>query len=826
MPSLASLFHPPAPNPESTGGRLVSVEGRALPLTGATLKADAKGGVVRVTLEQTFRNPYAEPLRVTYTLPLPADGAVSGFAFRVGAERVIGEVDTKRRARQRFEDAILDGRTAALIDQERSSVFTQEVGNVPPRAEVVCEVQVDQKLAWMGDGAWEWRFPTVVAPRYLGATGRVADAARVSVDVADEVLPVKLGLSLSIRDRLTDGARPESPSHPLHSGKGLGRVDVTFGDERGVALDRDVVVRWRVAGLTVGAELDVARPTRPAIADSAYGLLTLVPPSAAAHMAAVPRDLIVLLDTSGSMAGAPLDQARRVTAALVDSLSDQDQLELIEFSSSPRRWKRGPVPATATNRRDAQGWLARLQASGSTEMRTGILEALAPLRGEAQRQVVLITDGLIGFEDEVLAEIGLRLPRGARVHTVGVGSGVNRSLTQPAARAGRGLECVLGLGEDVEPHVKRLLARTATPLVTNLEVTGTALMGVAPQRGPDLYAGAPALLSLKLRPEGGSVVVRGDTAQGPLVETLHVSPVERGAGSHALAALFAREAVEDLELARATGDDGAALDTQIERVGLDFQIATRLTSWVAVSPQTTVDRRAPRREESMPQMLAYGLSAEGVGLRSSGAPDGLMRPAPALAKLHASAAPTPARAGGFVPRARMAAPLAPTGARHSPSAPEDMESLLMADEEERAPAPAPARASTDRSGLRGLIADVADRLTGKGPSGGATASPPAEAPALPVRELRAKTMRRRSGRLLIELPLTDGPITWTPAHEAIIELADGTMVKAALLTEHTTAEGPLDQGLVLVLALTFDDAHGAPARIHLACGGQMLDIAL
>ncbi|MDP3572804.1 MAG: VIT domain-containing protein, partial [Archangium sp.] len=224
---------------ESSGGRLITTDGRALPLIGASLAADAKGGLVRITLEQTFRNPHDEPLRVTYSLPLPADGAVSGFAFRIGEERVVGQVDAKARARQRFEDAILEGRTAAILDQERSSLFTQEVGNVPPRTQVICEVQIDQKLTWLPDGAWEWRFPTVVAPRYLGAPGRVADHAQVSVDVADAELPVKLSLSMAIRDRLPENARPESPSHTLHSGRGLQRTDVTFADERGAGLDRD-----------------------------------------------------------------------------------------------------------------------------------------------------------------------------------------------------------------------------------------------------------------------------------------------------------------------------------------------------------------------------------------------------------------------------------------------------------------------------------------------------------------------------------------------------------------------------------------------------------
>jgi Ca-activated chloride channel family protein len=832
MSTLAATLNP-APY-ESTGGRLVTADGRALPLVGATLSADAKAGVVRVRLEQTFRNPYAEPLRVTYKLPLPADGVLSGFAFRIGEERIVGEVDTKKQARARFENAILDGRTAAILDQERSSLFTQEVGNVPPRSEVVCEVQIDQKLTWLLEGCWEWRFPTVVAPRYLGATGRVADHAQVTVDVTDAELPVKLGLALSIRDRLADGCRPESPSHPLRSIKGLSRTDVTFADERGVGLDRDVVIRWRVAALKLGAELDTARPSSGAARDFGYGLLTLVPPSAEAHLAPLPRDLIVLLDTSGSMSGEPLDQARRITAALVDSLSDHDQLELIEFSDSPRRWKRGPVKATPSNRKDAQAWLARLRASGGTEMRTGILEALSPLRADAQRQVVLITDGLVGFEDEVLAAISQRLPKGSRVHTVGVGSAVNRSLTQPAARAGRGVEILVGIGEDVEPGVKRLLARTAMPLVTNVEVTGSAVEAVAPVRVPDLYGGSPAMVSLKLKPQGGTIVVRGDTAHGELVETLHVGPLEPGEGSAAVTTLFGREVVEDLELAIAAGGHKAEIDPQIERVGLEFQISTRLTSWVAVSDRQTVDPRAPKRDEVMPHLLPYGLSAEGMGLRSA-APTAQET---AVSEGHSMRVTPRAPVGGAGPALSSSTVMPPPA--FAKSEVECLRGVAPSEDDGRDGEEAragravrsarPQFAPTPKKQKAGLsLGDLARTLfRGERNEAKEDADAPREAQpvAAPRRKLSARLVRRASGRLVVEITVTDGLLTWKPANEARVELGDGTTVKAAVLSSQTTADGTYQAGLTLTLVLSFDDAHPAPARIHLACGDAVLDIAL
>ena len=364
----------------SAGGRLVTLDGRELPLRATSIAADCAAGLGRVELEQVFHNPHAEPLRVTYQVPLPSDGAVTGYRFRFGDEEVVGHVEPKAKARAQFEEAILEGRTAALLEEDRSSLFTQEVGNIPPGAEVVITITVDQKLTWVrepGRAGWEWRFPTVVGPRYLGAPGRVPDAPRIVSTHTEDDLAVAVSLALKIRD--TQEGQPESPSHALALGS-----TIRLAAEN-AALDRDVVIRWTVAGAAPGVALDVARPDEGhARKDDAFALLTVTPPHTTRE--AVPRDLIVLLDTSGSMGGQPLDQAKKVTAALIDSLGEQDRLELIEFSMRARRWQKEAVFATQANRAAAHRWLASLRAGGGTEMKTGLLEAMSGLRAEAQRQ--------------------------------------------------------------------------------------------------------------------------------------------------------------------------------------------------------------------------------------------------------------------------------------------------------------------------------------------------------------------------------------------------------------------------------------------------------
>ncbi|MDI1445723.1 VIT and VWA domain-containing protein [Polyangium sp. 6x1] len=671
-PSSPNLV-PAAP---TNGARLVATDGRVLPLRGATLQADAKGGVARVLLEQRFANPHDIPLAVTYSLPLPADGAVSAFSFRIGDQRIVGEIRGRDDARARYEQALVEGKSAALLEQDRSSLFTQEIGNIPPGAEIVAEIVIDQRLAWLDEGAWEWRFPTVVAPRFLGEEGRVPDAARLTQDVADGPLPARLGLTLLVHDKLAEGKTPESPSHALDiSGDPKQGLVVNLRARAGVRLDRDLVVRIPVATPKVGLSLDTSR--RPGdLAQTAHGLLTIVPPAASPALRPMPRDLVVLLDTSGSMDGEPLDQARRVVSALIDTLRDDDQLELIEFSSAPRRWQNQPVRATTSAKREALAWLRALRASGSTEMRAGILEALHTLRPDAQRQVVLVTDGHIGFETEVLRAIFDNLPASSRLHTVGVGSAVNRSLTAPAARAGRGLEVVLGLGEDPERAAARLVARTTAPVLVNLDISGSALVEHAPLRLPDLFAAAPVLVALALRPEGGSLLVRGQTRDGTWEKRLDVPAID-GDEDGPATALFGREKVEDLELALARGGARHTIDAAIEQIGLDYKIATRLTSWLAVSQDVTVDPDDARFRERMPHELPHGMSAEGLGLRPAQAPVAGPKQAASKPKIDLKArlgkttpmAERTATAGPLVKPSAIAAPsAAPRGLPPAPSA--------------------------------------------------------------------------------------------------------------------------------------------------------------
>ncbi|HEY0253769.1 MAG TPA: VWA domain-containing protein, partial [Kofleriaceae bacterium] len=321
--------------------------------------------------------------------------------------------------------------------------------------------------------------------------------------------------------------------------------------------------------------------------------------------------LVLLIDTSGSMGGAPLTAAKQVLGLMIGTLGDGDQLEMIEFSSSPNRWKPEPVTTDAKTRAAAQAWVNSLEAGGATEMRTAVISALRPLRIGAQRQVVLVTDGYVGGEQQILEELHRKLPASCRMHFLGVGSACNRSLAQAVARAGRGAEVIVGPDEDPERGAKRLLDRTRLPMLTNVEISGSALQRHAPEKIPDVFEAAPLVAALAIDPNGGELVVRGRVADDDWQQVITVPARQPGDGNQAIAALYGRERVADVE-AHAMFE---SRDGEIEDLGMTYQIATKMTSWVAIDDSRIVT--GPSRDELVPQELPYGTSMQAFGLRQA-----------------------------------------------------------------------------------------------------------------------------------------------------------------------------------------------------------------
>jgi len=672
--------HGSSPSAASAGAALVSVDGaHAFPLQGAHLAARAEGGMAYSTFRQHFRNPHAEPLEVVYVLPLPADGAVLGYRVTVGDRVIRGEIRTREAAQKAYRDALYQGRTAGLLEQERADTFRQQLGNIPARTAVKVEIDVLHPLAFRPAtpasplAQWEYRFPTTVGVRYMGGAGRVPDAPRIDPDRADPTAggtPARLTLALEVAG-LAPEADVVAPGHALELSEDVEgtaeagasaprspgrRVTATLVEP--TRLDRDMVARWDAPAPEIGVHLvegtglggDGGDGGDAAADPGRYALVTVVPPAIPGTTFA--RDLTILLDTSGSMHGLPLELGKAVVERLLRSLGPEDRFEVLTFGSTVERFANAPIVATEGAVGEAVRRLRTLQASGCTEMRAAVAEALRPLRSHAQRQVVLVTDGYIGFEGEVVAEAMTRLPSGVRFHAVGVGAAPNRTLTGGLARAGRGLELFAQDGASAAESAELLLDASVRPVLTELAMAGSALVAQSPARPRDVAAGHPVVLTVELAPGGGTLELAGHVA-GPLAGSVkpwrwsveiparpgqvqagdgdgggaRAAPGGAEAGRTAaalprtplpLGALHGRERIADLELEEAAGAGRVETDARIEATALRHRIVSRRTSLVAVSDAPTVDPSEPTRRETVPVELPAGMSAEMVGLHRVG----------------------------------------------------------------------------------------------------------------------------------------------------------------------------------------------------------------
>lgn len=604
---------------------LVSIDGRTYPLLSAQIRSSAEGGLAQTTLVQEFDNPHDEPLEVIYTMPLPADGAVLGYVIRMGDRVIRGEIEVREKAEAAYKKALYEGKTAGLLEENRADTYQQRLGNLPARTKAEISIEVLHPLAFLlGAGergpVWEYRFPTVVGVRYQGAPGRVKDAEKSEADRANSgEIPTRVMLDLRIGD--AGEAAVHSPSHPIASLLGADATHVHLAE--GAPLDRDLIVQWPATTAEVGVRV-VEGAGLPGD-EGRYALVTVTPPAVPATT--FHRDLTILIDASGSMEGAPLDIAKQVVAALLKGLQEGDRFEVLAFASTVERLSPSMAAATPAAVTTALKALGQLQAGGSTEMESAIKEAMKSLRPDSQRQIVLLSDGYIGFEAEVLSTVARRPPAGVRIHAVGIGAAPNRTLTRGLARAGRGHELIVNDVAGAAEAAKRLCAATALPVLTDLAIGGSALLGFAPARPRDVFAGQPLVLAARLRPEGGSLELSGRLAGSPEMWGWRTNIAANGAAKPddanvtstsstlPIGALFGRERIADLEAWTDTVDPRSSVDNAIEKLGLAHRIVSRRTSLVAISEDVTVDPLAPRRRERLAVEMPHGVSAEGAGLQ-------------------------------------------------------------------------------------------------------------------------------------------------------------------------------------------------------------------
>jgi len=586
-----------------------------------SIRAQVTGNVARVHVTQTFMNPSSDWVEGLYVFPLPAGSAVDELVMHVGDRELRGEIKEKQAAKALYEQAKATGQRASLTDQERPNMFTTQVANIAPQSSISIEIGYLETVPYR-DSRYTLHIPLAITPRYNPQAG--VDPASRNAAQLTHAINMAAGTTLT-PERVTSTLQHVDIDVELAPGFAL---DAVQSLHHSVTVTRDGIRQHvKLSGSQVPADRDFELVWTPAqlpalqtavfaerVGEETYALTMLSPPVVAQEGAKTDerREVIFIIDTSGSMFGPSIQQARAALQLGVDRLTANDRFNVIRFSSDASSLFEAPQPVTDTSRVLASRFIGSLQASGGTEMKPALELAFAtppaaPLADNAVlRQIVFITDGGVSNEAEVIALIRERLGA-ARLFSVGIGAAPNAYFLQEMATAGRGSYTFIAQREQVGQRMQDLFRKLEQPALVDLalEWPGGIQPELATNLPRDVYAGDPIVILARLPSlPSGTLTLSGRRDGSVWQQQLPINVVDGQAG---LAKLWARERIGELSRLKSVGGDtAAALQGQILQLALQYQVVSEYTSLVAVDPTPARPVDAALRPEQAPTSAPVG----------------------------------------------------------------------------------------------------------------------------------------------------------------------------------------------------------------------------
>ena len=580
------------------------------------------GLAIRTKLRQEFRNDGSEWVEGVYVFPLPDGAAVDRLRMKIGERFIEGEIREKEAAKKEYEKAKREGKKASLVEQQRANLFTTSVANIGPGQNVAIEIEYLDTVQY-DEGTFRLRFPMTLTPRFIPGTelrdrkgsgwsadtDRVPDASLITPPVVENVADHRV----SLRADIHAGIPLEfvaSRYHPVKIVQNADRFDVRFASSD-VVMDHDFELLWRPAKAAAPKALVFSEN----IEDQPHLLIMLMPPTDSSEPVSVmPRELIFVIDTSGSMHGASIDQAKKALHLALDGLNPGDLFNVVQFNSTTRALFRSSESATPRHVQVARGYVDALVANGGTEMRQALELALSGPSSESHlRQVIFVTDGSVGNEDELFNIIQRRLGS-SRLFTVGIGSAPNGWFMRKAAEVGRGTYVFISALHEVKEKMGRLFRKLEQPQVTDIKMEWPDDLQpeVLPSTVADLYAGEPVVIKVRLsrapRP-GDQLRISGQSAGGEWGAELPLSSDETSPG---IAALWARARIADLLDRERRGADASTTRKSVVDTAIRHHLVSKYTSLVAVDKTPVRPESMGFTKEQVPNLLPYGQSQRAI----------------------------------------------------------------------------------------------------------------------------------------------------------------------------------------------------------------------
>jgi Ca-activated chloride channel family protein len=583
-----------------------------LPLKDTTVDVAISGVIADVRVVQTYKNEGTRPITASYVFPASTRAAVYGMRMRIRDEIIYAKIKEREQARQEFEQAKKEGKSASLLEQDRPNVFSMSVANIMPGDDVRIELSYTELLV-PTDGEYEFVYPTVVGPRYSSEKDEKAKPSDKFVKAPYQHEGQQPLSTLHISTRIAAGLPIQSLSCPSHriSPQRLdpSTATATLDEPDAFQGNRDFILQYRLAGSQIQSGLLLFKGE-----DENFFLYMAQPPARVSVSEVPPREYVFVVDVSGSMEGFPLNTAKQLLSNLIGGLRPNDYFNVVLFAGDSAALSETPLQANKENIDKAIDLLDHQRGGGGTELLGGIQRAMGLKRvGGVSRSIVLVTDGYVSAEQGVFDEIRNNLDD-TNVFAFGIGSSVNRYLIEGVARAGMGEPFVVESETEAEKTAERFRTYIESPVLTDVKVRaeGFEIYDVEPAHFPDMFAQRPIILFGKWKGDAtGQFVLTGRNGLGDFSSSLDVAGVQPDEGNRALRYLWARSRIAELS----DYGDGEMPRNRIREItdlGLKYNLLTQYTSFIAVR-QKVVNPTGDASDVEQPLPLPVGVMDTAIG---------------------------------------------------------------------------------------------------------------------------------------------------------------------------------------------------------------------
>lgn len=635
-------------------------------------QVNVNGLLARVNFTQTFNNSTDGFLEAVYVFPLIDDAAVDSMVMEIGERRIIGKIKEKQQALKLYNKAKIQGKKASLVTQQRPNLFTTKLANIAPGETIKISISYLQSVA-LKDETFSLRIPLTLTPRFIPAprqtdikakeqtntsnpliTNKIGShgwaIANARVSDADEITPLQMRVNgieeqmqtVTLGINLQTGlpvAQVVSLYHPIKqqrvnkesiNSQSINKpqqsesLTITLAAKK-ILLDQDFVLQWQLSQGNVPKAAFFTQPANEQSQDDyQYGLLMVMPPKDS-NAKSLDKEVVYIIDKSGSMGGVAMRQAKQALETALDLLTDKDSFNIIAFDNKTRSLFSQSKSASASNLTWAKHWLSSIDASGGTNMYPAIERALRQSEDSESktnyRQVVFITDGSVGNEDELLRLIDRELAN-TRLHTIGIGSAPNGYFMTQAAKVGRGTYRYIGSINEVKQQMTNLFSQISKPLMKNIKVIWPInSVEMFPQQLPDLYAGEPLMISARWKKSTNQLAPQLIKISGELAATTwqqqmiitegekQHNNVEKTIFDSSISQWWARKKIDHLTLLHRrnrSADESHELKSDITRLALKHHLVSPYTSFIAIEDQVSREADIPLTSKGIKNLMPKG----------------------------------------------------------------------------------------------------------------------------------------------------------------------------------------------------------------------------